>query len=213
MATKILLVDDHSVVRQGLRLFLDMEDDFEIVGEAENGLQALEKIEELKPDVVLMDLMMPEMDGIEAIEKGKVKFPDVEFIALTSVLEDRSLVKAVKSGAIGFLLKNTEADELCRNIKAAARGVVQLSPEAARRLMTALQAEDPLSDLTEREHEVLIALSKGLSNQDIAEQLSVTEKTVKTHVSNVLSKLNVKSRTQAAVYAWQTGLVKPARPA
>lgn len=209
MATKILLVDDHSVVRQGLRLFLDMEDDFEIVGEAENGLQALEKIEELKPDVVLMDLMMPEMDGIEAIEKGKVKFPDVEFIALTSVLEDRSLVKAVKSGAIGFLLKNTEADELCRNIKAAARGVVQLSPEAARRLMTALQAEDPISDLTEREHEVLIALSKGLSNHDIAEQLSVTEKTVKTHVSNILSKLNVKSRTQAAVYAWQTGLVKP----
>ena len=185
------------------------EDDFEIVGEAENGLQALEKIEELKPDVVLMDLMMPEMDGIEAIEKGKVKFPDVEFIALTSVLEDRSLVKAVKSGAIGFLLKNTEADELCRNIKAAARGVVQLSPEAARRLMTALQAEDPISDLTEREHEVLIALSKGLSNHDIAEQLSVTEKTVKTHVSNILSKLNVKSRTQAAVYAWQTGLVKP----
>ncbi len=213
MATKILLVDDHSVVRQGLRLFLEMEDEFEIVGEAENGLQALEKIEELGPDVVLMDLMMPEMDGIEAIEKGKVRFPDVEFIALTSVLEDRSLVKAVKSGAIGFLLKNTEADELCRNIKAAARGVVQLSPEAARRLMTALQAEDPLSDLTEREHEVLIALSKGLSNQDIAEQLSVTEKTVKTHVSNVLSKLNVKSRTQAAVYAWQTGLVKPARPA
>ncbi len=213
MATKILLVDDHSVVRQGLRLFLEMEDEFEIVGEADNGLQALEKIEELGPDVVLMDLMMPEMDGIEAIEKGKVRFPDVEFIALTSVLEDRSLVKAVKSGAIGFLLKNTEADELCRNIKAAARGVVQLSPEAARRLMTALQAEDPLSDLTEREHEVLIALSKGLSNQDIAEQLSVTEKTVKTHVSNVLSKLNVKSRTQAAVYAWQTGLVKPARPA
>ena len=210
MATKILLVDDHSVVRQGLRLFLEMEDEFEIVGEADNGLQALEKIEELGPDVVLMDLMMPEMDGIEAIEKGKVRFPDVEFIALTSVLEDRSLVKAVKSGAIGFLLKNTEADELCRNIKAAARGVVQLSPEAARRLMTALQAEDPLSDLTEREHEVLIALSKGLSNQDIAEQLSVTEKTVKTHVSNVLSKLNVKSRTQAAVYAWQTGLVKPA---
>ena len=209
MATKILLVDDHSVVRQGLRLFLDMEDDFEIVGEAENGLQALEKIEELKPDVVLMDLMMPEMDGIEAIEKGKVKFPDVEFIALSSVLEVRSLVKAVKSGAIGFLLKNTEADELCRNIKAAARGVVQLSPEAARRLMTALQAEDPISDLTEREHEVLIALSKGLSNHDIAEQLSVTEKTVKTHVSNILSKLNVKSRTQAAVYAWQTGLVKP----
>lgn len=209
MATKILLVDDHSVVRQGLRLFLDLEEEFEIVGEAENGLQALERIEELRPDVVLMDLMMPEMDGIEAIEKGKVKFPDVEFLALTSVLEDRSLVKAVKCGAIGFLLKNTEADELCRSIKAAARGVVQLSPEASRRLMTALQAKDPIEDLTEREHEVLIAISKGMSNLDIAGSLSVTEKTVKTHVSNVLSKLNVKSRTQAAVYAWQSGLVKP----
>lgn len=209
MATRILLVDDHSVVRQGLRLFLEMEDEFEIVGEAENGREALEKIAALKPDVVLIDLMMPEMDGIEAIGKGKVEFPDVEFIALTSVLEDRSLVKAVKAGAIGFLLKNTEADELCRNIKTAAKGVVQLSPEASRRLMTALQTLGPLEELTERELEVLISLAKGMSNNDIAGALSVTEKTVKTHVSNVLSKLNVKSRTQAAVYAWQSGIVKP----
>lgn len=209
MATRILLVDDHSVVRQGLRLFLEMEDEFEIVGEAENGREALEKIAALKPDVVLMDLMMPEMDGIEAIGKGKVEFPDVEFIALTSVLEDRSLVKAVKAGAIGFLLKNTEADELCRNIKTAAKGVVQLSPEASRRLMTALQTLGPLEELTERELEILISLAKGMSNNDIAGALSVTEKTVKTHVSNVLSKLNVKSRTQAAVYAWQSGIVKP----
>lgn len=209
MAIKILLVDDHSVVRQGLRLFLEMEEGFEIVGEADNGLQALERIAELQPDVVLMDLMMPEMGGIEAIEQGKSRFPDVEFIALTSVLEDRSLVKAVKAGAIGFLLKNTEADELCRCIKTAAMGVVQLSPEASRRLMTALQGQGPLEELTERELEVLVSLAKGMSNHDIAQALSVTEKTVKTHVSNVLSKLNVKSRTQAAVYAWQTGLVKP----
>lgn len=209
MAIKILLVDDHAVVRQGLRLFLEMEDGFEIVGEAENGCLALESIAALKPDVVLMDLMMPEMDGIEAIEQGKARFPDVEFVALTSVLEDRSLVKAVKAGAIGFLLKNTEADELCRSIKTAALGVVQLSPEASRRLMTALQAQGPLEDLTERELEVLVSLAKGMSNHDISEALSVTEKTVKTHVSNVLSKLNVKSRTQAAVYAWQTGLVRP----
>ncbi len=209
MVTKILLVDDHSVVRQGLRLFLEMEDDFEIVGEADNGREALEKIEQLKPDVVLMDLMMPEMDGIEAIGKGKVRFPDVEFVALTSVLEDRSLVKAVKAGAIGFLLKNTVADELCRSIKTAAQGVVHLSPEASRRLMTALQTLGPLEELTERELEILIFLAKGMSNNDIACALSVTEKTVKTHVSNVLSKLNVKSRTQAAVYAWQSGIVKP----
>jgi two-component system, NarL family, response regulator LiaR len=213
MATRILLVDDHSVVRQGLRLFLELEEDLEIVGEAENGLQALARIEELKPDVVLMDLMMPEMGGVEAIELGKMRFPDVEFIALTSVLEDRSLVKAVKAGAIGFLLKNTEADELCRSIKTAAKGIVQLSPEASRRLMTALQAQEPLEDLTEREHEVLIAISNGLSNSEIANHLSVTEKTVKTHVSNVLSKLNVRSRTQAAVYAWQIGIVHtPEKP-
>lgn len=209
MAIRILLVDDHSVVRQGLRLFLEMDELFEIVGEAENGREALERIAECNPDVVLMDLMMPEMDGIEAIEQGKCLFPDVEFVALTSVLEDRSLVKAVKAGAIGFLLKNTEADELCRSIKTAAQGVVQLSPEASRRLMTAMQSQGPLEDLTDREMEVLVSLANGMSNQDIAGALSVTEKTVKTHVSNVLSKLNVKSRTQAAVYAWQAGLVKP----
>lgn len=207
MPTRILLVDDHAVVRQGLRLFLELDESLSIVGEAENGLRALEKMEELKPDVVLMDLMMPKMDGVEAIELGKQRFPDMEFIALTSVLEDRSLVKAVKAGAIGFLLKNTEADELCRSIKAAANGVVQLSPEASRRLMAALQAQDPVEDLTEREREVLLALSEGLSNAEIAKELTVTEKTVKTHVSNVLSKLGVRSRTQAAVYAWQSGLV------
>lgn len=190
-------------------MFLELEDDLEIVGEAENGQEALEKIEELSPDVVLMDLMMPVMDGIEAIEKAKKRFAEVELIALTSVLEDRSVVKAVKAGAIGYMLKNTEAEELCRAIKAAADGKVQLSPEASTRLMKALQSDDPLEDLTEREYEVLVELSQGLSNKEIAEKLCVTEKTVKTHVSNVLAKLGVSSRTQAALYSWQTGLVKP----
>ena len=209
MPIKVLLVDDHSVVRQGLRMFLNLEEDLDVVGEAENGAEALERIGELNPDVVLMDLMMPVMDGIEAIEKAKTQYPDVELVALTSVLEDRSVVKAVKAGAIGYLLKDTEAGELCKAIKAAAAGKVQLSPEASTRLMKALQAGDPLEELTERELEVLIALSQGKSNKDVADQLCVTEKTVKTHVSNVLSKLGVKSRTQAALYAWQTGLVKP----
>jgi NarL family two-component system response regulator LiaR len=209
MAIKVLLVDDHSVVRQGLRMFLNLEDDLVVVGEAENGQEALEQIGELKPDVVLMDLMMPVMDGIEAIEKAKAMYPEVELVALTSVLEDRSVVKAVKAGAIGYLLKDTEAGDLCKAIKAAAQGKVQLSPQASARLMKALHSGDPLEDLTERELEVLVALSQGQSNREVAEQLCVTEKTVKTHVSNVLSKLGVKSRTQAALYAWQTGLVKP----
>lgn len=209
MPIRILLVDDHSVVRQGLRMFLSLEAELEVVGEAENGAEALVRIGELAPDVVLMDLMMPVMDGIEAIEKAKIQYPDVELVALTSVLEDRSVVQAVKAGAIGYLLKDTEADELCKAIKAAAQGKVQLSPEASARLMKALQAGDPVEDLTEREYEVLVALSEGKSNKDVADQLCVTEKTVKTHVSNVLNKLGVKSRTQAALYAWQTGLVRP----
>lgn len=205
---RVLLVDDHAVVRQGLRMFLELEDNLEVVGEAENGLEALERIAELEPDVVLMDLMMPVMGGIEAIEKAKERHPEVEIVALTSVLEDRSVVNAVRAGAIGYLLKDTQADELCRAIKAASEGKVQLSAEASARLMKALQSPDPLTDLTERELEVLLALSKGMSNLEIADSLTVTEKTVKTHVSSVLSKLSVKSRTQAAIYAWQTGLVK-----
>lgn len=205
---RVLLVDDHAVVRQGLRMFLELEDNLEVVGEAENGLEALERIAELEPDVVLMDLMMPKMGGIEAIEKAKERHPEVEIVALTSVLEDRSVVNAVRAGAIGYLLKDTQADELCRAIKAASEGKVQLSAEASARLMKALQSPDPLTDLTERELEVLLALSKGMSNLEIADSLTVTEKTVKTHVSSVLSKLSVKSRTQAAIYAWQTGLVK-----
>lgn len=190
-------------------MFLDMDPDLEIVGEAENGKVALERIAELQPDVVLMDLMMPVMGGIEAIEASRKAHPQVEVLALTSVLEDRSVVQAVKAGAVGYMLKNTEGEELCRAIKAAAQGKVQLSPEASARLLSAMRAPDPLEELTEREFEVLIALSKGLSNKEIADTLTVTEKTVKTHVSSVLSKLDVKSRTQAALYAWQTGLVKP----
>lgn len=208
MPIRILLVDDHAVVRQGLRMFLDLDPELEIVGEASNGLEALAKIEELSPEVVLMDLMMPEMGGIEAIAQCRVRFPDVEVIALTSVLEDRSVVQAVKEGAAGYLLKNTEADELRRAIKAAAEGKIQMSPEATKRLMKSLQSPDPMADLTDRELEILTSIAHGTSNKEIADKLSLAEKTVKTHVSNVLTKLGLKSRTQAAIYAWQTGLVK-----
>lgn len=207
MAIRLVIVDDHTVVRQGLKMFLSLDPELEVVGEAGNGQEAIDVVSEMQPDVVLMDLLMPVMDGIEATKAIRSQFPEVEVLALTSVLEDKSVVGAVKAGAIGYMLKDTEAEELCRAIKAAAQGQVQLSPEASTRLMRELRAPQNPDSLTEREHEVLILLANGLSNRDISEKLCIAEKTVKTHVSNVLAKLSVKSRTQAALHAWQTGLV------
>ena len=206
MAIRILIVDDHAVVRQGLRMFLELDPELEIAGEAENGARALELARELRPDVVLMDLLMPVMDGLAATEALRRELPDTEVIALTSVLEDASVVGAVKAGAIGYLLKDTQADELCRAIKAAAAGQVQLSPEAAARLVREVRAPDSPEALTERETDVLRLLAQGKANKEIAAALSIGEKTVKTHVSNILMKLGVRSRTQAALYAAQIGL-------
>jgi len=202
-----LVADDHAVVRQGLRMFLALDDDIEIVGEACDGRQAVDLAHELQPDVILMDLLMPELDGIQAITILRREMPDTEIIALTSVLEDSSVVGAVRAGAVGYLLKDTEADELVRAIKAAAQGQVQLSPQAAARLMREVRMPDSPEALTEREVEVLRQLALGYSNKEIAQHLSIGEKTVKTHVSNILSKLNVASRTQAALYAVRLGLV------
>lgn len=207
VATRILIVDDHAVVRQGLRMFLALDESLEIVGEARNGREAVELAVRLAPDVVLMDLLMPEMDGITAIRELRRKAPDTEIVALTSVLEDASVVGAVRAGAIGYLLKDTQAEELCRAIHAAAAGQVQLSPEAATRLMRELRGPGSGVDaLSEREREVLVLLAQGLSNREIGERLSITEKTVKSHVGGVLSKLGVHSRTQAALVAWQAKL-------
>jgi DNA-binding NarL/FixJ family response regulator len=207
MSIRILIADDHAVVRQGLRMFLTLDPELEIVGEAYDGRQALQLARDLQPDVVLMDLLMPEMDGIEATAHVRRELPDTEVIALTSVLEDSSVVGAIRAGAVGYLLKDTEADELIRAIKAAAAGQVQLSPKAAARLMREVRAPESPEELTEREVEVLRLLAQGQSNKDIAHTLSIGEKTVKTHVSNILSKLNVSSRTQAALYAVRIGLV------
>jgi NarL family two-component system response regulator LiaR len=207
MPVRVLIADDHAVVRQGLRMFLGLDTELEIVGEASTGVQALNLAHDLRPDVVLMDLLMPEMDGIEATGRIRRELPDVEVIALTSVLEDSSVVGAIRAGAIGYLLKNTEADELVRAIKAAADGQVQLSPQAAARLMREVRAPDSPEELTEREIDVLRLLALGLSNKEIARDLSIGEKTVKTHVSSILGKLNVSSRTQAALYAVRIGLV------
>lgn len=207
MTIRILLADDHSVVRQGLRMFLTLDPDLEIIGEAENGLDAINKAHELKPDVVLMDLLMPVMDGITAITRLRKELPETEVIALTSVLDDGSVVGAVKAGAIGYLLKDTQADELCRSIKAAAEGQVQLSPQAAARLVREVQAPASPEPLTDRETDVLRLLAQGQANKQIARSLQIGEQTVKTHVSNILSKLGVQSRTQAALHAARIGLV------
>ena len=210
MPIRILVVDDHSVVRQGLKMFLGLDPDLEVVGEAEDGADAIRQCRALIPDVVLMDMLMPVMDGIAATAAIRLEMPDTEVIALTSVLEDEAVIGAVKAGAIGYLLKDTQADELRRAIKAAAAGQVQLSPAAAARLMREVRTPElPAADsLTEREGEVLKLLAQGKANKQIARDLFIGEKTVKTHVSNILSKLGVQSRTQAALYAAQHGLAE-----
>lgn len=209
MTFRILIADDHSVVRQGLRMFLALDQELEVVGEASDGAEALRLALELRPDVILMDLLMPVMDGIAATQAVRAALPDTEVLALTSVLEDASVIGAVRAGAIGYLLKNTEADELRRSIKAAAAGQVQLSPEAAMRLVREVRAPDSPETLTERETEVLRLVAQGMGNKQIAHMLEIGEKTVKTHVSNILAKLGVQSRTQAALYAVEIGLASP----
>jgi two-component system, NarL family, response regulator LiaR len=207
MAIRVLITDDHGVVRQGLRMFLSLDPEIEIVGEATNGEEAVALSRKLEPDVVLMDLLMPVMDGIAATEEIRRDLPDVEVMALTSVLEDASVTGAVRAGAIGYLLKDTEAAELRRAIKAAAAGQVQLAPEAAARLMREVRAPESPEALTARETEVLELLARGHANKQIASSLYVSEKTVKAHVSAILKKLGVQSRTQAALHAVETGLV------
>jgi two-component system, NarL family, response regulator LiaR len=210
VAITILVVDDHNVVRQGLKMFLGLDSELEIVGEAENGAEAVRLAAELKPDVVLMDMLMPVMDGIEATKLIRRDMPDTEVIALTSVLEDAAVVGAIKAGAIGYLLKDTQSDELRRAIKAASEGQVQLSPQAAARLMREVRTPEVVAPdaLTERENDVLKLLAQGKANKEIARDLFIGEKTVKTHVSNILLKLGVQSRTQAALYAAQNGLAE-----
>jgi two-component system, NarL family, response regulator LiaR len=207
MAIRILIVDDHAVVRQGLRMFLALDPDLEVIGEAGDGAEALEQARRLHPDVVLMDLLMPRMDGVAATAAIRGELPDVEVIALTSVLEDDAVIGAVRAGAMGYLLKDTQADDLCRAIKAAAAGQVQLSPHAAARLLREVRAPESPETLTERESDVLRLLARGKANKEIARELAVGEQTVKSHVGHILAKLGVQSRTQAALHAVRIGLV------
>jgi NarL family two-component system response regulator LiaR len=209
MTIRILLADDHSMVRQGLRLFLGLDPELEVVGEASNGEEAVRMARHLRPDVVVMDLVMPGMDGVAATRVIRDDLPETEVLALTSVLEDALVVGAVRAGAIGYLLKDLQGDELCRAIKAAAAGQVQLAPQAAARLMQEISSPERPEALTERENEVLRLLSQGLSNKEIAQHLALGEKTIKTHVSHILAKLGVQSRTQAALVAVRLGLAPP----
>ncbi len=204
---RVLLVDDHGVVRQGMKLYLATDSSIEVVGEAKNGQEALTQVEKLEPDVVIMDLLMPVMDGISAIREIKKRFPEVEIVAVTSVLEDKKVVDAVQAGAMGYLLKDTDAAALSEAIHAASRGEVRLHPEAAKRLMREVRTPDMRESLTPRETEILKLLAQGHSNKHIARETGVEERTVKAHVSSILAKLGLSSRTQAALFALKEGLV------
>jgi DNA-binding NarL/FixJ family response regulator len=207
LPVRVLLVDDHAVVRQGIKMFLGLDKEIAVIGEAQNGQEACDLCAVLKPDIVLMDIIMPVMDGLTATQCIKNAHPEIEVIALTSILEDDKVFKAIHAGAMGYLMKDTKADALAKAIKGAFRGEVQLDPEAAKRLILEVRTPESPEKLTDRETEVLRLIAKGLSNKAIAAALVVSEKTVKTHVSNVLSKLRLPSRTQAALYALKQGLV------
>ncbi len=209
MTIRVLIADDHSVVRKGLRMFLGRDPEIVLVGEAADGLEAVALARHLRPDVVLMDLLMPGMDGITATAIIRRELPETEVIALTSVLESDSVVGAVKAGAIGYLLKDTQAAELRRAIKAAAAGQVQLSPQASAYLVQQVRfpETETAGALTAREMEVLRLLADGQSNKEIAHTLHIAEDTAKTHVRHILAKLGVQSRTQAVLCAIRLGLV------
>jgi DNA-binding NarL/FixJ family response regulator len=212
LAIRVFLVDDHTVVRRGMRAFLDMLSDIEVIGEAADGQAALDELAVLDkaddlPDVVLMDLLMPRLDGIAATSAIKQRYPGVEVVALTSFSEAERVHAALEAGAAGYLLKDAEADELAAAIRAARDGEVHLDPVVARKLTQLLVApEHTATALTAREREVLILVARGKSNREIADALVISERTARTHVSNVLVKLGLASRTQAALWAIREGL-------
>jgi DNA-binding NarL/FixJ family response regulator len=209
---RILIVDDQPVVRQGLRAFLELQEGVEVVGEAADGDEALEAAARLLPDVILMDLVMPRLDGIAAMRLLRQRVPAARVLVLTSFLDDDKLLPALRSGAAGYLLKNAQPHELVRAVRAAHAGEALLDPVVAARLVDTLAAaggEEPLDRLTPREREVLVLIGHGFPNKRIARELEVSEKTVKTHVGHVLAKLGVTDRTQAAIVAVRAGLVEP----
>ncbi len=215
---RVLLVDDHAVVRQGLRMFLEMQGDMEVVGEGTNGIQAVELAAQLNPDVILLDLLMPQMDGVEATRKILQHNPHSRVLILTSFGEDDKVFPAIRAGAQGYLLKDIQPRDLVQAVRETCQGKAQLHPDIARRLMAAVAGEAParqaqpaslpeeLQELTERERQVLEQIARGLTNREIAEKMVISEKTVKTHVSNLLDKLGLEDRTRAAIWALKHGL-------
>jgi NarL family two-component system response regulator LiaR len=211
---KVLIVDDHQVVRQGLRTFLELHEDISVIGEAEDGRKAVELVRQLEPDVVLMDLVMPHMDGITATQQVRALGSATKVIALTSFSEDDKVFPAIQAGAASYLLKDVSPDDLVEAIRAVHHGEARLHPDIARKLMQQVSQmrtspqEDSVEELTEREREVICLIAVGRNNREIAQELFISEKTVKTHVSNILSKLNLEHRTQLAIYAIKNKLVE-----
>ena len=207
---KVLLVDDHEMVRLGVSSYLSIQDDIEVIGEAENGRVGYVKALELRPDVILMDLVMDEMDGIESTKLILNDWPEAKIIIVTSFIDDEKVYPAIEAGAAGYLLKTSTAHEIGEAIRATQRGERVLEPEVTTKMMDRLTNRTPIlhEDLTNREQEVLLLIAEGKSNQEIADSLFITLKTVKTHVSNILSKLEVEDRTQATIYAFKHGLIK-----
>jgi NarL family two-component system response regulator LiaR len=209
---RVLLVDDHGVVREGLRTYLELQEDLEVVGEAGDGEEAVALAVELEPDVVLMDLVMPKLDGVGAMRELRRRAPATRVIVLTSFADEARVMPAIQAGAAGYLLKNVEPQELARAIRLADAGEALLDPAVAARLVSVVAARpgdaEPEDGLTPREREVLELIVRGMANKRIALELGVSEKTVKTHVGHVLSKLGVADRTQAAMHAVRTGLVE-----
>jgi len=212
---KVLIADDHQVVRQGLRTFLELHEDILIVGEAGDGIEAVNLARELTPDVILMDLVMPQLDGISAIKQIKELDEPPQVIALTSFTEDEKVFPAIQAGASSYLLKDVSPEDLVEAIRAAHHGEARLHPDIVQMLMEQVThqpgngQDQRLEDLTRRELEVARFVAKGLSNREIAQQLTISHRTVKTHVSNILSKLDLSDRTQLAIYAINSGLVDP----
>jgi DNA-binding NarL/FixJ family response regulator len=208
---RVLLVDDHAVVRMGLRAFFDLQPDIDVVGEAADGSEGVAMARRLTPDVILMDLLMPNMDGVTAIGRIKAELPETEIVTMTSFIEEEKVTAALEAGASGYVLKDAEAEEVAQAIRAAYAGEVHLDPQVARLLAQRMRAKkdpEPVEHLTDREKDVMRLLGQGMSNKEIGAKLFITERTARTYVSNILGKLGLASRTQAALWAVEHKLVE-----
>lgn len=208
MPIDVLIVDDHAVVRQGLRLLLEAQPNIRVVGEAADGETAVQRVRDLRPDVVLMDLIMPGMNGIEAIRRLKELPVESEVLVLSSSLEDHLVKQALQAGARGYVLKVSRSADLVQAIERVAQGLSTLDPAATQIVLQQVRRQDPLETLTPREREIFEALARGLSNPEIAQQFTVSEATVRTHIANVLDKLGLRDRTQVTIYALKRGLLR-----